>query len=437
MRGFGIGRSGGGLAAKRRGMFGIALECDPRGQTGEAVGVFAKPETDDFVEDAIYEVGTFLKGANWQLYKTAAVARGATPTDFVEDSTTVKPTATAVEPFLSLFDVVFVNPHQNGGVTPIQMKTVKDLRAANGPPGSRRFMATRLPDFVFHGWKDDMPTGPHTSTLWAHYYNGIKAAGLFLRGTGPNSTNGALTCDPEEVNAWPGGQVKDVFASPPTETPFGSVSGHNWHVDYTHPAFAGELARLAVEQWRTYWNASAGAGEPLDHYVAHDVMPRYPARAGSATNLPTFTDEQWIPPTSRIPLAYEAAFKGLSPTLGRLWSATGGFPGRTWPGTDDIPTLGGIFYNYQWSSASGTTEQFAADVARAASREIPIAFGSDAVHASLEALFETPDHPDWWTMLAAARRRDWEENTYIACRGTGGGGVTGYLFWTPAMRPIA
>lgn len=420
----GGGRRTGGGRGRDGGFLGVALECEPRGQiSGQSPGVFENPTTDDFIVDSILECGTFTKGANWEVYADAAVARGANASHIVEDATTVKFTQSSTLPFMSLFDAVFVNPFQNGGIPPITIKKVKDLAAAAGQKGALGI--SRPPFFAFHGWKDDMPTGPHTSTLWQKFYEACKAGVLWMRGTGLN-TDGILACDPQEGQAWTG-SIVDPFDG--EETPFGTVSGHNWELDYRIRHFAETIAQAAFEQWRDYWSAGGASGESIDAWYVHDLLPFFGGAYRGETNAPTVDSGEWIAGVERIVDAYRRKLKG-GPW--KIFTSTGRWPGRLSGGGTDVPGVPGIFYSYHFvDDPVGTMlEQTKADVSRQAAVKRPVVFGNQEMDATYDGWFTEADRSEWWEILSHARAESHEGSTFVASSNTS------YLFWSPAMRRI-
>lgn len=416
--------SSGGVSPGEPEFLGLALECEPRGQiSGQPAGVFENPSVDDFIVDSVLQCGAFKKGANWEVYADAAVARGANPAHIVEDAgppATVTFTQTATLPFMSLFDFVAMNPFQNGGMPPLTIKKVKDLAAAAGQKG--RLGIARPPFFLLHSWKDDMPTGPHASTLWSHFYYAARDAALFMRGTGLNA-DGILCCDPQEGQAWTG-SIVDFFDG--EETPFGTVSGHNWELDYRIGHFAETMAKAAYEQWRDYWSQ---AGESIDAWYVHDLLPFFGGVYRGETNAPTVDSAEWVAGVERVCDEYKKAFKS-HPTLWQIFTSTGRWPGRLPAGGTDVPGVPGIFYSYHFvDDPVGTMlQQTQADIVRQSVLGRPVVFGNQEMDAAYDAWFTDPDRPEWWEILSKARETGHTAKTFLASSNTS------WLYWTPAMR---
>lgn len=424
------GGSGSSYIGRDKGHFGLAVETTITGDFPSGTeGVFSDPEVTWTADNSHQHVGQFVKGANWQKYKTAVLAMGATPTDIVEDATTIYFRNTALVPFLSLFDIVYANCFTSPnwpGITPKFIKSVKDMAAASKRK-RRPGLAERPPHFVFQGWKDDLPTGELWSSQWNHYYNGFRDANMFMLGTGPNGY-GCNHVDADEANPWPGGP----YCLPGGE-PRPASGDHNWFLDYTKTGFAETAARLARQQWDTYFNASSD-GEPIDAFRVEDILPFFNPR-GTATNRPTFDPAFWESKADGIFGAYQAAFKD-HPTAQYLWNSIGRLTGPGGDPTDPVrhlmPSAKNCYYNYQFSSALAWNYVIEDCEIAARNRRI-LSLGNEIIHSSFLPMFDDNDHPDWWKIMASMRAFDWEENVYISMASVNTGAR---LFWHPAMRDI-
>lgn len=423
-------RSGGRSGSRPKGKFGLAVETTITGDfpSGTA-GYFTDPEVTWTIDANHGHVGQFVKGANWERYKTAVLALGATPADIIEDATYISFTATSIAPFLSLFDIVFANPFTDPrwpGLTPKFIKSVKDIAAASGR-SRRPSLTSRPPHFVFLGWKDDLPTGELWSSQWNDYYNGFKDADMFMLGTGPNGY-GCLHVDADEGNPWPGGP----FCLPSGE-PRPATGDHNWFLDYTKTGFAETAARIARRQWDTYFNASS-TGEPPDAFRVEDILPHFNPR-GTATNRPTFDPAFWESRADGIFGAYRAAFR-KHPTAKYLWNSIGRLTGPGGDPTDPVrhlmPSAKNVYYNYQFGSPLAWSYVIE-DCEIAARQNRILSLGNEIIDASFLPMFDDNDHPDWWDLMIRMRALDWEENVYLSMASVNTGAR---LFWHPAMRDI-
>lgn len=400
------------------GKFGIACEVYLTG----GPNTLSDPTTDDFTTASL-DIGSFYKGPAWEVYKTAAVRKGANPAHFVENGNLVNVTNTAVAPFLSLFDVVFLNHW----APPRVLKRIKDLaqRGDNTALGMRGCHIVQQ-----NVLKDDVSPGLHYSPLGDATWNGIKP--YYMQGTGPNA-DGSLWVDPDEGSAWAGYSGPpwpDHFAGRYVTRPAESC-GHSPFVDYrltdSGRSYAQKVADLHLGQWASYWNHHDVNGASIDAYIHHDILKHFPSR-GAATNAPTIADDVWQPKSDAVPLEFRN--RTTDPYMRELWAGNG-----TTLHWDDLQHCHRYFYGFAMSEVGLTMNTLKSRMTSMLAKRFDlVAFGNQNALAAWHTIQDTWSAPEIWDLHAHAITTGFPERWYWTMVADN---VAGRLFWHPTMRPVS
>lgn len=425
---FDIKRRPSGGVGKRVGRFGLAVEVTlvgtlPSGTPGE----FTDPTVDWLEDNTLTISGSFNKGVNWQMYKDAVIALGASGGDIIEDATTINFRNTALARFCSLFDIVVFDPVTPSSVWPgVTPKFIGKVKSFVNQAREKRRNLERC-HCLFFPWKDDMPTGLVQSSLWNYYYTALRDQGMIMVGTGPNA-NGCNHVDKDEAAPWPGGP----YCLPGGE-PRPATGDHNWLLDYRTAGFADLVATLSRTQYDTFWNAGGAGASPIDGYMVHDVL-WYPNPAiSSTTNAPVISNVDWEAAANAIFTAYRNAFSGSMATLfngvGRLVGPDGD-PNHAQ--NHIVANCKAVNYNFIFSANHGLPKVIS-DMQKAASHEALCMLGNFYIDSSFTTMFTEHGHNSWWEILKAANAVNWEDNVYVTMTSNGPGSR---LFWHPCMRPV-